>query len=79
LPFSKTEEEKRFEALFLNEKDSDITFKVQDQQIPAHKEVLIKKSKYFANVLKNTTESVIEILDCDESTFKGIFCYFHCE
>ncbi len=40
--------------LFLNEEKSDIIFKVQDQTIPAHKQILIERSKYFKNLFNST-------------------------
>ena len=49
----KSPEEKRLESLFLSDKESDITFKVQGKLIPAHKEVLIQKSRYFANLFNS--------------------------
>ncbi len=48
-----TEEDKRFKSLFMNKEGSDVTLKVQDQEIPAHKEVLIKRSKYFAGLFNS--------------------------
>jgi len=75
LEIPKSEEEEHFASLFINEENADIIFKVQDKQIPAHKEVLIKKSKYFARALENLSEPIIEIHDCDESTFKGFLVF----
>jgi len=37
----------------MNEEGSDVKFKVQDKVIPAHKQVLIEKSKYFANLFNS--------------------------
>ena len=53
LSISKSSEEQRLESLFLSEKDSDITFRIQDKTFPAHKEVLSEKSQYFANLLNS--------------------------
>jgi len=39
----------------MNETESDVKFKVQDQVIPVHKEVLIKKSRFFAGLFKSET------------------------
>ncbi len=41
-------------SLFLQEEKSDIKFKVEDQMIPAHKQVLIQESKYFKNLFNST-------------------------
>ncbi len=71
----KSAEEEYLSSLFMSQEKSDITFKVQDQLIPAHKEILLKKSKYFAGLFNsNMAESkqdVIEITDCEYETFKG--------
>jgi len=37
----------------MSEEGLDIKFKVQDQIIPARKQVLIDRSKYFANLFKS--------------------------
>ena len=37
----------------MNEKESDVKFKVQDQIVPAHKEVPIIKSQFFAGLFKS--------------------------
>ncbi len=39
----------------MNKEGSDVTLKVQNKEIPAHKEVLIQRSKYFA-ALFNSNE-----------------------
>jgi len=39
---------------FMNSERSDATLKVQDKLIPAHKEVLIKRSKYFAALFNSS-------------------------
>jgi len=41
----------------MNEAESDIMFKIQDKAIPAHKQILIQKSKYFANLF-NSKENI---------------------
>jgi len=46
-------QEQHLKSLFMNEEKSDVKFKVQDQIIPAHKEVLIKKAKCFAGLFKS--------------------------
>jgi len=50
-------EKKVFKSLFMSEEESDIKFKVQDQIIPAHKKVLIEKSKYFAGLFNSKRNS----------------------
>ena len=49
-----TEEEKHVKLSFMNSERSDATLKVQDKLIPAHKEVLIKRSKYFAALFNSS-------------------------
>jgi len=46
-------EEELIKSLFMNEERSDIKFKVQEKIIPAHKEVLINKSPFFAGLFKS--------------------------
>lgn len=53
LQAEETEEEKRFKSLLMKEEGSDVTLKVQDKLIPAHKAVLIQRSKYFAGLFNS--------------------------
>ncbi len=53
---SESPEQKRFKSLFMNEEESDVKLKIQDRIIPAHKHVLIEKSKYFANLFNSKEE-----------------------
>jgi len=46
--------QKHLRSLFMNEEESDIKLEIQDQVIHAHKQVLIEKSKYFANLFNST-------------------------
>jgi len=54
----KTEEERHIETLFMNKEGSDITLKVQDKEIPAHKDILIKRSKYFAALFNSNERGI---------------------
>jgi len=56
----KSKEDKHFESLFMDKEKSDVTFKVKDTQFPAHKEVLIKRSRYFEKLLNGRIESHFE-------------------
>jgi len=57
LQAEETEEDKRVKSLFMNKEGSDVMLKIQDkEEVPAHKEVLIKRSKYFA-ALFNSNET----------------------
>ena len=67
--------EENLSSLFMSEVKSDIAFRVQDQLVPAHKQMLMQKSKYFAKVLNSgmaeSTQAVIDIPDCEYGIFKG--------
>ncbi len=58
----------------MNQNESDIAFKIEEKVIPAHKSILMKKSRYFANVLNSgmaeSTQDVIEVKDCEYEIFK---------
>ncbi len=56
-------EKRCFKSLFMNEEESDVKFKIQDKIIPAHKQLLIEKSRYFANLF-NSNENI-----CFETNF----------
>ena len=49
----KSSEEEHFESLFLSKKESDIKFKVQEKTLPAHKQALIQRCRYFANLFNS--------------------------
>ena len=70
----KSAEDEEISSLFMSQTDSDIAFKIEEKVIPAHKSVLIKKSKYFKNVFNSgmaeSRQDVIEIKDCEYETFK---------
>ncbi len=68
----KSFEEDDFSSLFMNESESDVSFKIKDEIIPAHKKVLAQKSQYFANLFNNSPDQqVIEIDSRKENTFKS--------
>jgi len=74
-PNNFSEEENANKSLFLNEEQSDILFKVEGKIIPAHKSILTKKSRYFANLFKSgmveSRQQIIEMNDFEEQIFKG--------
>ncbi len=39
--------------LFLNKQESDVTFKVEDQEFPAHKSILSERCKFFKNMFSS--------------------------
>jgi len=45
----------------MNEKESDVKFKVEEKMIPAHKKVLTEKSRFFASLFKSKHLIVILI------------------
>ncbi len=53
LPTPRSLKEEQLSSLFLNENESDIKFKIKDKIIPAHKKILIQKSKFFANLFNS--------------------------
>jgi len=53
LPPPMSAEEEQLSSLFMSEKESGLTFKVEDKMIPAHKKVLIRKCKFFANLFNS--------------------------
>lgn len=59
----------------MNEEASDITFKVQDKTLPAHKPILTQKSRYFANLFNSgmleSKQKTIEMNDFEYNTFEG--------
>jgi len=71
----KSPEEEHIASLFLSDKESDIVFKVQDKILPAHKQVLMQKSRYFANLFNSgmieSRQEVIGIQDGDYDVFQG--------
>jgi len=81
LQTSESPEEKRLRSLFMNEEGSDISFKVEDKIIPAHKDVLIQKSPYFANVFKSgmieSRQQVIDIQDCEYPVFQEFLRFIY--
>ena len=45
---------KKKAMLFLNKLESDVTFKVEDQEFPAHKAILSEKCRFFKNIFSST-------------------------
>jgi len=62
------------EALLTSKNELDITFRVQGQLIPAHKQVLTEKSRYFYKAFNSgmaeSRQDIIEIEDCEYEVFK---------
>jgi len=70
----KSPEEKNIMSLFLKEEGSDVAFEIEGKTLPAHREILIKRSKYFEGLLKSgmteSRQNVIEIPDCEYTVFQ---------
>jgi len=71
----KPAETEDFSSLFLSCNESDISFKVEGQLIPAQQQVLNKKSRYFEKVFSSgmaeSRQGIIEIKDCEYGVFQG--------
>ena len=72
---------KDFQDLFKNMKHSDVTFNVRDQQIKAHKNILVARSPVFAAMFEHpSTENltgVVEVLDIEPEVFKELLRYIY--
>jgi len=59
----------------MSEEESDISFKIEDKIIPAHKKILTQRSRYFANLFESgmveSRQQVLEINDCEYNVFQG--------
>jgi len=81
-PTIKSLEEQRMMDLFMNEEDSDVAFMVEDKTLPAHKEILIQKSQYFANLFNSgmieSRQQVIEIPNCKYHVFQEFLRFLYC-
>ncbi len=67
--------EEDLNSLFLNQNESDISFKIQNNIISAHKKVLMQKSKFFSDLfnsgMRESKLEIIDIDDCELDVFKG--------
>jgi len=72
---------KRWASLFMNQRESDVAFKVQDKILPAHKERLIQKSKYFKNLFNSgmieSRQEIIEFPDCEYIVFQEFMRFIY--
>jgi len=83
LPYVLPPEEKRLRTLFMNQQESDIAFSIQGKIIPAHKQILTQKSRYFANPFNSgmieSRQDIIDIQDCDFLVFQEFLRYIYVE
>jgi len=67
----------------MSEKGSDVAFKLEGKILPAHKDILIQKSQYFAGLFNSgmieSRQNVIEIPDCEYQVFQEFLRYLYCE
>jgi len=70
-------------SLFMNEEESDVVFEIEGQTIPAHKEILIQKSQYFANLFNSgmieSRQQVIKVPDCEYRVFQEFLRFLYCD
>lgn len=71
-----------FKKLFLTQEGSDVIIKVKGQKFPAHRLILKAQSPVFAAALQSDMQEkvtgVIDIDDCDPSTFSDFLCFLYC-
>jgi len=67
----------------MNQQESDIAFSIQGKIIPAHKQILTQKSRYFANLFNSgmieSRQDIIDIQDCDFLVFQEFLRYIYVE
>jgi len=70
------------EKQFGNQENSDVTFQVGDDVIPAHKWILRVRSTYFetlfASGMRESTTNQIEVKDADAESFKIMLKFLYC-
>jgi len=78
----KTPEDQQIMSMFMSHKESDVTFTVEGQILPAHKGILIQKSQYFKNLFNSgmieSRQQVIEIPDCEYMVFQEFLRFLYC-
>ena len=69
------------EKLYHDRSNSDITIKLPDGQVQAHKSVLVRVSVFeamFASGLKESQTGTIEIVDSDVKSFDALLLFLYC-
>jgi len=65
----------------MSQNGSDIAFKSDEKVIPAHKQVLVKRSRYFEGLFNSgmaeSKQDVIEIKDCEYEIFKELLRWLY--
>ena len=71
-----------FRQLFLSQEDCDVTINVKGREFSAHRNILKARSPVFAstfrNEMKEKATGVIDIEDCDPSSFSDFLCFLYC-
>lgn len=72
-----------FKSLFLKQENCDVVLRVKGQEFPAHKAILIARSPVFASMfrydMKEKQTGIVDIEDCDPSSFSDFLCFLYCE
>lgn len=68
--------------LFINKEDCDAVIKVKGEEFPVHKAILKARSSVFKSTfrtdMKEKATGIVEIDDCDPSSFSNFLCYLYC-
>ena len=71
-----------FKGLFLNQVDCDVIMNVKGQEFLAHRNILGARSPVFAstftNDMKERATGIVNIDDCDPSSFSDFLCFLYC-
>ena len=77
-----SELESAYEKLFLSGKDSDLSFVVGEEKIPAHKAIVVARVPLFDGMMssgmKEAQTNSIEIKETDADSFKEVLKYIYC-
>ena len=74
--FARLNFDKCYKQLYLSSQFSDLTIKINNETIHAHKIVLSSRNKVFEGILKSIND-VLEITDTDMQTFKVFLKYLY--
>lgn len=71
-----------FKEWFQKKEDCDVILKVKGHDFPAHKTILRARSVVFDSIFRNDTKdkevSILNIEDCDPSSFSDFLCFLYC-
>lgn len=73
---------KDYKELFQQQEDCDVIIKVQGQEFRAHRIILKARSPVFASTfridMKEKATGVVDVEDCDPSTFSDFLSFLYC-